>query len=179
MKGIVFTEFLEMVEEKFGYELADSIIEESDLPSGGAYTAVGTYSHGEMVQLITKLSKKTETPIPKLLEAFGGYIFGTFEKNYKLFLDAASNAFDFLESIEKYIHVEVRKLYPDAELPTFETKRLEDNTLEMIYHSPRKMGAFAYGLIEQSLKYYEEEATIAHENIEEDGSIVRFKIIKA
>lgn len=29
-------------------------------------------------------------------------------------------AFQFLKNIENYIHVEVRKLYPDAELPTFE-----------------------------------------------------------
>ena len=36
MKGIVFTEFLEMVEEKYGYEVVDQIIEESKLPSGGA-----------------------------------------------------------------------------------------------------------------------------------------------
>ena len=35
MKGIVFTEFLEMVEDKFSPELADRIIEGAELPSGG------------------------------------------------------------------------------------------------------------------------------------------------
>ena len=42
MKGIVFTEFLEMVEAQFGLDTVDAIIENSDLPSRGAYTAVGT-----------------------------------------------------------------------------------------------------------------------------------------
>ena len=32
MKGIVFTEFLEMVEDQFGLETVDDIIEAADLP---------------------------------------------------------------------------------------------------------------------------------------------------
>lgn len=35
MKGIVFTEFLDMVEEKFGYGVVDQIITESKLESNG------------------------------------------------------------------------------------------------------------------------------------------------
>ena len=47
MKGVVFTEFIEMVEDKFSADIADQIIEEADLPSGGVYTSVGTYDHAE------------------------------------------------------------------------------------------------------------------------------------
>lgn len=39
MKGIVFREFIDMVESTFGEDISDEIIEESDLPSGGSYTA--------------------------------------------------------------------------------------------------------------------------------------------
>ena len=42
MKGIIFTEFLDLVEEKFGLEMVDKIIEQSNLDSGGIYTSVGT-----------------------------------------------------------------------------------------------------------------------------------------
>ena len=59
MKGIVFTEFLEMVEQKFSPELVDLIVEEAELPSGGVYTTVGTYNHGEMIRLVTCLSKES------------------------------------------------------------------------------------------------------------------------
>ena len=58
MKGIVFTEFLEMVEQKFGLEVLDQIIIESNLASGGIYTSVGTYDFIEMQSLIVKLSEK-------------------------------------------------------------------------------------------------------------------------
>ncbi len=56
MKGIVFTEFIEMVESKFGFDMMDDIIESANLPSGGIYTAVGTYDHTEMVQLVIEIS---------------------------------------------------------------------------------------------------------------------------
>ena len=41
MKGMVFIEFLELVEEKFGLEMVDNIIEQSNLESEGVYTLVG------------------------------------------------------------------------------------------------------------------------------------------
>lgn len=50
MKGIVFVEFLEMVESTFSAEMADDIIDACDLSSGGAYTSVGTYPHSEIVR---------------------------------------------------------------------------------------------------------------------------------
>ncbi|MFK7935391.1 MAG: heme NO-binding domain-containing protein [Saprospiraceae bacterium] len=178
MKGIVFTEFLTMIEQQHGYDLVDELLVESDLPSGGIYTAVGTYAHSEMVTLVSGLSQKTQTPLPNLLKAFGRYLFGTFKKGYPAFLSAAGNAFDFLESIEKYIHVEVRKLYPDAELPRFQTRVIDEKTLEMIYHSDRRMADFAEGLIESSLEHYNEPAEIQREDVERDGSEVRFLICK-
>ena len=93
-------------------------------------------------------------------------------------MDAAPNAFDFLESIETYIHVEVKKLYPDAQLPQFKTKRLNPDTLEMIYHSDRSMSDFALGLIEKTFEHYQETASITREYLKENGSEVRFLIVK-
>lgn len=178
MKGIVFTEFFEMVENVHGYEMVDHLIMDNELPSGGVYTTVGTYSHQEMVTLVVDLSKKTKTPVPKLLNAFGQYLFGSFEKGYPMFFEAATNAFDFLESIEKHIHVEVKKLYPDAQLPRFSTKRIGKDTLEMIYYSDRSMADFALGLMEKTIEHYGEKATISKEDLEENGREVRFLIKK-
>ena len=62
MKGMVFTEFLEMVEDKFSPEVADQIIEQANLRSGGIYTSVGTYDHGEMIELVSASAKKRASP---------------------------------------------------------------------------------------------------------------------
>ncbi|MBT6440017.1 MAG: hypothetical protein HOK72_09965, partial [Flavobacteriales bacterium] len=52
MKGVVFTEFLELVEKEFGLEIVQRIIDECDLATGGVYTSVGTYSHKEMFKMV-------------------------------------------------------------------------------------------------------------------------------
>ena len=78
MKGIVFCEFVEMMEQEFSPEVADEVISGVQLESGGAYTAVGTYDHHEMLTLVTNLSEKTGMSVPDLVDAFGRYLFGRF-----------------------------------------------------------------------------------------------------
>ena len=176
MKGIIFTEFLDMVELRFGYETVDSIIESSKLESKGIYTSVGTYHHSEIVQLLMNLSDSTKTDPMALLKAFGEYLFDTFLKVYPQFFNEHDNAFDFLESIDSHIHVEVLKLYPDATLPKFVTEKSDDGTMKMYYKSERKMSALAEGLIEKSISYYKHPHTISKELIVADGSEVLFVI---
>ncbi len=176
MKGIVFTEFMEMVESQFGYAMVDQIIEDSKLPSGGIYTSIGTYDHSEIVALLMNLSKRTEIEPPVLLKAFGKYLFDTFLKTYPHFFEEANNSIDFLQSIDNYIHVEVLKLYPDAKLPTFTTDVQDDGSLVMTYFSERKMSALAEGLIEKSIAHYQDPMSMTKELLEEDGSVVKFVI---
>ncbi len=178
MKGLVFTEFLEMVEEKFGDLVTEQILMASDLKSGGVYTAIGTYDHSEMVQLVYQLHKISEIPIDKLLYTFGRYLMNGFVKSYPTFFTDAGNTFKFLESIDQHIHVEVLKLYPDAELPKFETNRVEDSKMEMKYISNRKMSMLALGLIEGAAEYYGEDISVDTANLSDDGSEVLFTITK-
>ncbi len=147
MKGIVFTEFLEMVEEKFGYETVDAILEKSQDVTDGVYTSVGTYKHAELVALIVSLSEETKVSVPDLLHAYGVYLFAIFVRSYPMFFEHVKSMFDFLENIDRHIHKEVVKLYPDAELPRFESYRENEKHLVMIYYSQRKMVDFGMGLI--------------------------------
>lgn len=177
MKGIVFTEFLEMVESKFGYVMVDKIINDADLPSKGSYTSVGTYPHQEMVSLVVQLHLKTQIEVESLLKIFGSHLFDVFKKSYASFFNEHTSAFDFLESIENHIHVEVKKLYPDAELPRFETQRISADTMKMIYFSDRKMAALAEGLIASTLDHYNHQnGSIETIQVDPEGKIVEFLI---
>jgi hypothetical protein len=131
-----------------------------------------------MVNLLTYLHKKSNIPIPDLLNAFGKYLFNTFIKNYPSFFSVVDNSFDFLESIEDHIHVEVRKLYPDAQLPSFETQRVDNNILKMKYSSERSMSDFALGLIEKTVEHYGEPIDVSRENLDDMGNNVMFTLIK-
>ena len=173
MKGVIFTEFSEMVETTFGFDVLDQIIEASHLSSKGEYTAVGTYDHQEIVSLVLNLSKATDTPVPNLLKAFGEYLFGRFVTLYPNFFEKPKDGFDFLESVENYIHVEVRKLYLGAELPKFDCERIGDSDLKMVYHSGKHLEDIAEGLIKGCVDHYNEDATIDRETEPtEDGGIV-------
>lgn len=174
MKGMVFTELIEMVEEVFGFEVAAELFEGVHLPSGGAYTAVGTYEFAEMGILLNRLSELTQTSIPDLLQAYGKHLFGRFAKLYPNYVDPNDNAFSFLKKIENYIHVEVYKLYPEAELPKFEIRDIDEHHFEMIYNSPRGLADFAEGLIKGCITYFEEDIVLEREDLKTDKTQTRF-----
>ena len=85
MKGVVFKELLGMVENVFGEEITEKIISKSNLASEGAYTSVGTYHHGEILELVSNLSKETNTPASDLVKAFGKHLAPVFKKSYPVF----------------------------------------------------------------------------------------------
>jgi len=179
MKGMVFTSFLEMVENKFSLEVADHIIEKADLPSGGSYTSVGTYDHGEMISLVVQLSGKTGIPVADLVKVFGEYLFGQLVSMYPQFLEANPTAFDLLQKVDSYIHVEVRKLYPDAELPGFTYDTSVPGELRMTYRSSRPFADLAEGLILGCVAHYGEPIDIAREDVTDSaGTSAHFTLKK-
>ena len=178
MKGIVFTEFLDLVEDKFGLEMVDKIITESQLDSHGIYTSVGTYKFSEMLQLLQHLSTNTGITIDDLLLVYAEHFFSVLEDSYPGLLATYKDPIEMLASIENHIHVEVRKIYPDAELPTFIVEEKTKNSLIMIYKSSRAMHHFGLGLMNKTFEHFNSTATIVLEKIKEDGTEVKFIINK-
>ena len=177
MKGIVFTEFLELVENEFGLEVVQQIIDECELDTEGIYTSVGTYSHKDMFKMVGKLSEIKGIPVPALLTVFGEYFFTTLKDKYPVFVEKP-NLFSFLNSIDQYIHPEVLKLYPDAELPRFEAEIKSDNEMTLDYMSSRKMSDLAIGLIKGAAKHFKEDVDIVKVIEEDNGQKVLLKINK-
>ncbi len=179
MKGMVFTEFLEMVSSTFGEDIADDIIDGCDLPSGGVYTSVGTYDHGEIVQLVVELAKIVDKPVEDLIQAFGKYLLSRFAINYPVFFSDKPDVFSLLEGVDQEIHVEVRKLYPDAELPRFSCERQGEGVLVMSYQSTRPFADLAEGLIRGCIAHYEEPIEVAREALSDNATSARFRLTKA
>ena len=178
MKGIVFTEFLDLVEEKFGLEMVDKIISQSKLESEGIYTSIGTYSFSEMLQLLTNLSNNTGISTDDLLLVYAEHFFSVIETSYPGLLATYNDPIEMLASIEDHIHVEVQKIYPDAELPTFIIEEQTENSLIMIYKSSRAMHHFGLGLMNKTFEHFNSSASIILEKIKKDGTEVKFIIQK-
>lgn len=154
MKGMVFTELLEMAEGAVGEAAVDDILDACPLESGGAYNAVGNYPCGELMTIVGALSDHTGAPVAELQRQFGHWMHGRFVERYAPFYEGKADAFEMLEAIEAEVHVEVRKLHPDVELPTFETTRPAPDVLVMTYRSPRALADFCHGLIEACVAHF-------------------------
>jgi hypothetical protein len=120
MKGIVFTEFLKLVEYKIGLEVVNQIRDGCELETNGVYTSSGIYSHKDMYKMVAKLSELKGFHIPGLLQIYVEYFFDLLSRTYAQFMDQP-NAFVFLESIDNYINPEVL-IYPEAEFPSFKSE---------------------------------------------------------
>ena len=160
MLGLVFTEFIELVEEKFSPEMADAVITDVAPPHGGAYTAVGYYPDEELVSMVGALSQRSGVPGPDLVKAFGGHLLHRFAQAHGSMFDRQANLFDFVASVHGEIHVEVRKLYDQAALPSFTVLSRDTQVLRLLYQSPRAMAQLALGLLEQAAVHYNEPCRI-------------------
>ncbi|MGQ8365224.1 heme NO-binding domain-containing protein [Glaciecola sp. 1036] len=165
MKGIVFTEFAELVEGTFGEDMMDTLIENTNPPSEGAYTAVGSYDFEELAAMVTELSRLTNIEASKLLYVFGEHLAKTFTSKFAQFFVEAGSATKFLKHVDDHVHVEVKKLYPDAETPAFDFREdPQTGIVTMVYESRRPLADVAHGLIVGVCSYYDEQFNISRED---------------
>ncbi|MBP1852668.1 heme NO-binding domain-containing protein [Rhizobium halophytocola] len=161
MKGIVFTEFLEFVAETFNEDLVDDMIEDCDFAHKGAYTAVGSYAHEELVKLGRSLSRRRDMSVAEIMCGFGRHLGHRFAALYPVFFDQQDDFFAFLDGVEHNIHGEVKKLYPDAELPSFRTVTMDGRRMVLEYRSSRHLQSLAEGLILGTGDMFGETITVA------------------
>ncbi len=176
MKGIVFTEFIEMVEAAHGADLTDELLDLPGLTNDGAYTSVGTYEFWELASMVAKLSELLEVPPGELLLGYGQHMFKRFVALFPDMFEGQCDALQFLAGVHDRIHVEVRKLYPEAELPFFDCVE-EGGGLTMTYKSARPLASLAEGLIRGCLEHFGEDREVSHESTgDRDGTEAVFSI---
>ncbi|MCW8090957.1 heme NO-binding domain-containing protein [Alteromonas sp. ASW11-130] len=155
MLGIVFTSLIDMLEEKVSPDFADDVLEEAALENEGAFTSVGYYSFSEMQKLVNVLVEKTDTPANKLLYDFGYYLFGKLALTHSQVLAGRHNILDVLNCLDDDIHVQVSKLYPDADLPQFSVLTRTETSIALKYHSTRELYTLAEGLMDGAADHFE------------------------
>ncbi len=162
MKGMVFTLFNELVEQQFGMDTWEHLLDKVKPKSEGIYTAGESYDDAELMALVTELSAKTKIPASDLVRAFGKFMFPNLASKYPIFLQGQPTLKDFLKTVHDVIHVEVRKLFPEASLPVIEYEDPSPKALVILYRSPRKMCHLSEGLIEGAAEHFNTSVTINH-----------------
>lgn len=176
MRGTIFVELIKMAEETFGEDAVDEVLDSANLENDGAFTAVGNYSCSELVKIVMALSAHSKIDPATLQRKFGHWMINHFVENFPNFFEGKSDSFEMLEAVDGEIHVEVAKLYPDAELPVFDTERVAPDHLTMTYSSPRPLGEFCHGMIEACLEKFGQTADISHSALADQPNAIKFDI---
>ncbi|WP_395344928.1 heme NO-binding domain-containing protein [Ningiella sp. W23] len=159
MLGLVFTSLVNMVESKYSYEFAAKVLDDADLSTQGAYTSVGYYSFSELLSIIKVLSRKVQIPLNELLTAFGEHLMRDIASGHPHLLEHYRDLFDLLEKLDKEIHVTVKKLYSNASLPRFKVAFSNQRTMDLLYHSERRLEHLALGLLNEASRMFDEAIT--------------------
>ena len=176
MKGIIFAEFIELVEKTFGLDVCQEILDANN--DEGIYTSAGTYDHKNLVKLIISLSQITNISVESLQKVYGKSAFISLLNSMPSLKIESKSTFEFITQVEEYIHVEVKKLYVDAKPPKFDLISINEYEMVLDYISARCFSHVCFGLIEGCAEYFNEKIDIQMHSIQADGSQVRFTLKK-
>ena len=174
MKGIIFTEFITIVETQFGLEISQQMFDHAN--DAGVYTTIGSYDHRRLIKLIMSLSHITHIPAQDLQQTYGRLVFPALLQALPIPDIENDDTFSFIEKVERHIHIEVKKLYPDVTPPKFTFSNQTQSTMILDYHSARCMGYVCMGVLEGCASYFNQSLTIAMQPMNASQSHVRFSL---
>jgi hypothetical protein len=152
MKGIVFSLLEDAVTRAHGEDVWDDLLDRAGVD--GVYTSLGSYPDSDLTSLVAAASEVTGDDPQTVIRWFGRESMPTLARAYPAFFEPHADVHAFLKTLNDIIHPEVRKLYPGADVPMFDFSYAPDGTISMGYSSPRRLCAFAEGLIEGAAAHY-------------------------
>jgi predicted hydrocarbon binding protein len=169
MKGVIFVKFNEFVEELWGDEFWDEILNVAVLASKGIYTTVGTYDDQELFTLIDLVVEKQDISSKDVQFAFGKWVFKELYEAAPEGLHVFTDVFEFLHAVQDFIHVEVKKLNPTAIHPEFEFLSETPTLLSFHYLSPRKLCFFCEGIVYGLAQHTGQSIRVSQSECEHQG----------
>ena len=171
MKGIIFNCLEDLIVKKYGDEVMEEIYAEAEF-SAEAPPFVGpeTYADADLFAMVALLSQKTNLPVDDLVYAFGRYMFPVLADKYPVFLEKVNSPLEFLKSVDGIVHVEVRKLFEEAEPPTIAVESTDHNQAVLRYSSKRKLCRLLEGLLEGVADHFGQKASYQHRQCMKDGA---------
>jgi hypothetical protein len=169
MKGIMFNIAEQFIIDHYGEDALEEVIASCNLKTKEPFVGPGTYPDEDMTEIVVKSSEKLGITPAELLKTLGRYAFAKLAERHPVFLTGHTSSKEFLKTVDKVIHVEVRKLYQHTILPTFSYSEPSDDELIIVYYSERKLYALMEGLIDGVADYFKQSITQKHRIMEKEG----------
>lgn len=154
MKGIILNIFEKYIIEKHNNSYLEHILQSSNLTSDGIFISAETYPDEDLVSLITHYCKLNDLNINHFQKTLGEYTLKQFSLRYPAFFEHYNHPIEFLKSLNSTIHVEVKKLYHEAQTPNINIEEFKDGNLTITYKSKRQMTDFMEGLLLGAINHY-------------------------
>ncbi|MBF4244346.1 guanylate cyclase [Vibrio anguillarum] len=177
MKGIVFSLFFDIIEQRFGMDTLETMLERAGLTH--PFTSVGDYKHHELIAMIQAMHQLTGESVDNLQREVGKAMFSSLYQTLPIPIQHDLPFVEFLKKVEDEIHAEVKKLYPNARPPKFIFIEQSGEATVFEYQSHRCLSSLCLGLLEGCAAYFSQPITITSHYLKPDGSAVRFTIIKS
>lgn len=144
---------------EYGPAAWDQLLSETEV--GGVYASLGSYPDAEFFRLIDQAAARTDCSRDEMLLRYGKAAFARLAERYPTFLTGISDTRTLLLSLNRIVHMEVRKLYAGAGCPQLRFA-IAPKKLRIGYSSPRRLCAMAQGLIAGVAQHFNEEIQIDH-----------------
>ncbi|GEK09610.1 heme NO-binding domain-containing protein [Pseudoalteromonas sp. McH1-7] len=169
MRGVVFRGLEELAIETIGMQEWDELLE-TYAPQGRVYVSPTAYPDEELFALAQGVASKLDKPLTEVLAIFGQSLFGFLAKKHVGISSKFSSFEELVVSIDSVIHMEVKKLYDEPNLPSITTTIENDKTIILKYKSNRKLCFCAEGLLHGAAQHYNRVLRIEHPQCMHEGA---------
>lgn len=176
MKGVIFNVLEDFVDEQFGEGVFDSLVEAALPDSDGVFVGPGTYPDEELFAIVGKALEVKGLELEPVLKSFGHYLFGKLAEKYPVFVEPYNHPKDFIKTVHGVIHVEVKKLFPEAETPNFKYSNDKEDFLTLTYESKRNLFPLAEGLISGAGDFFKSPIQITYQEVNPDENYCVFDL---
>ncbi len=154
MKGMIFNLLEDFIVEGWGPERFEKIMELCPVHAQVPYVGPGTYPDANLMSIIEKTTAELGLGNAEALRRFGRFAFPKLAQKFSVYTQNHRHPKTFLKAVDGVIHVEVRKLFANAEPPRITFEDPAPDRLILHYNSRRQLCPFFAGLVEGCGDFY-------------------------
>lgn len=154
MKGVIFNLLEDFISTGWGPDTYEAVLAKCPLHTKEPFVGPGTYPDADLLAIVEKTTEKLGITVPEAVHAFGKYCFPKLAAKFPVFVAGHDHPKTFLKTIDDVIHVEVRKLFRDANPPRITFTDPGPDQLILTYESGRRLCALMTGLLDGAAEYF-------------------------
>jgi len=176
MKGLFFTELVELVETDYGFAVLDQVIRTAVPPTDGVYTSMCSYNAEEFFGLVEALAVDMKQPSSTFLRSFGRHFFRCLlDRNEKL-LDNYSSAIKALQDVNELVRA-TRIFSFEHRPPKAEFAEVGPAAWQLTIRTKLPVQDIILGALEACIARYGEPLEVSRTDVQTDNTITtRFDI---